>query len=144
MLKKIRRLKNFIFLHLAHLPMPGHLIRPLIVSWGGVNVAVSKKTFIGEGVIFDSLYPESIYVEEGASITMNCVILSHHIDPQTYRFSKGIVRIKKKAFLGAGTIITKSLTVGNGAIVGAGSVVTKDIPDYEVWCGNPARKLKSR
>jgi acetyltransferase-like isoleucine patch superfamily enzyme len=36
------------------------------------------------------------------------------------------------------------LTIGEGALVGAGSVVTKDIPDGEIWVGNPARFLRKK
>ena len=38
--------------------------------------------------------------------------------------------------------ICKSVTIGVHSVVGAGSVVTKDIPDYEVWCGVPAKFVK--
>ena len=52
------------------------------------------------------------------------------------------VRIKQGAFIGAHSVILKGVTIGEGAIVGAGSVVTKDIGDYEVWAGNPAKLIK--
>jgi len=39
-------------------------------------------------------------------------------------------------------IILKGVTIGEGAVVGAGSVVTKDVPDYAVVGGNPAKILK--
>ena len=38
----------------------------------------------------------------------------------------------------------KKTFIGEGAVVGAGFVVTKDIPDYEVWAGNPARFIRKR
>ncbi|MEQ3118726.1 acyltransferase [Parabacteroides distasonis] len=41
-------------------------------------------------------------------------------------------------------MICKSVTIGKNAIVGASSVVTKDIPDNEVWAGNPVRFIKKR
>ena len=47
-------------------------------------------------------------------------------------------------WIGSRVTILPGVHVGNGAVIGAGAVVTKDIPDYEVWGGNPARKLKSR
>lgn len=53
------------------------------------------------------------------------------------------VCIKDGAFIGAHCIILKGVTVGEYSVVGAGSVVTKDIPDYEIWAGNPAKKVGS-
>lgn len=46
--------------------------------------------------------------------------------------------IKRGAFIGAHAIILKGVTVGQHSVVGAGSVVTKNIPDNEIWAGNPA------
>jgi acetyltransferase-like isoleucine patch superfamily enzyme len=50
--------------------------------------------------------------------------------------------IKDKAWIGFNAIILKGVTIGEGAIVAAGSVITKDVPDYAVVGGNPARILK--
>lgn len=52
------------------------------------------------------------------------------------------IYIKDNAFIGANCIILKGVNIGANAVVGAGSVVTRDIPDGEVWAGNPARKVK--
>lgn len=52
------------------------------------------------------------------------------------------IRISEGAFIGACSIILKGVTVGKHSVVGAGSVVTKDIPDNEVWAGNPAKFIK--
>ena len=54
------------------------------------------------------------------------------------------VVVKNGADLGIGSIILPGITIGMGAIVGAGSVVTKDIPDYAIVAGNPARLIKFR
>ena len=42
------------------------------------------------------------------------------------------------------TILPGCKIIGTGCVIGACSVVTKDIPDYEVWAGNPARFIKRR
>ena len=52
------------------------------------------------------------------------------------------VHIKEGAFIGAHAIILKGVTIGKHSIVGAGSVVTKNIPDGEIWAGNPAKMIK--
>lgn len=53
-----------------------------------------------------------------------------------------MVHIKRHAFIGGGSIILKGVVIGEQAIVAAGSVVTKSIPDYEIWGGNPAKKIR--
>jgi acetyltransferase-like isoleucine patch superfamily enzyme len=50
--------------------------------------------------------------------------------------------IKDKAWVGFNSIIMKGVTIGEGAIVAAGSVVTKDVPDYAIVGGNPAKIIK--
>lgn len=52
------------------------------------------------------------------------------------------VVIKESAWIGIDAIIMKGVTIGKGAVVGAGSVVTKDVPDFAVVAGNPARIVK--
>lgn len=52
------------------------------------------------------------------------------------------VKIGNKAWIGARAIILKGLTIGEGAVVGAGSVVTKDVPDWTIVAGNPARIIR--
>jgi len=49
------------------------------------------------------------------------------------------VRIGNRAFIGAGSILLKGVTIGVEAVVGAGSVVTGEVPAGEIWAGNPAR-----
>lgn len=52
------------------------------------------------------------------------------------------VVIQDGAFIGAHSTILKGVNIGKNAIVGAGAVVSKDIPDNEIWAGNPARFVK--
>ena len=43
--------------------------RARVCKWGGVNIENPSKTFIGEGVIFDTNYPEDVIIEEGVRVT---------------------------------------------------------------------------
>ena len=56
----------------------------------------------------------------------------------------GNVVIDDYAWLGHRVIILPGVRIGKHAIVGAGSVVTKDVPDYAIVAGNPARIIKMR
>lgn len=58
--------------------------------------------------------------------------------------SKGMVRLGHASWIGDSVIILPGVCIGIGAIIGAGSVVTKDIPNFAVAVGNPARVIKFR
>jgi acetyltransferase-like isoleucine patch superfamily enzyme len=51
------------------------------------------------------------------------------------------IRIRTGASLGANSTILPGVTVGRFAMVGSGAVVTRDVPDYAVVVGNPARQM---
>jgi len=59
------------------------------------------------------------------------------------KISKDVI-IKDFVWIGANVTILPGVSIGEGAIVGAGSVVTKDIPDFSIAAGNPARVIKTR
>lgn len=52
--------------------------------------------------------------------------------------------IGNDVWIGANTVILPGVKIGNGAVIGAGAVVTKDVPDYAVVVGVPAKVLKYR
>jgi maltose O-acetyltransferase len=56
----------------------------------------------------------------------------------------GSIIINQDVWLGADAKILPGVTLGNGCIVGAASLVTKDLPDYSVSMGSPARVIKLR
>ncbi|WP_315721287.1 MULTISPECIES: chloramphenicol acetyltransferase [unclassified Bradyrhizobium] len=56
----------------------------------------------------------------------------HHVD------------IGHDVWIGHGAIVLPGRNIGTGAVVAAGAIVTKDVPDYTIVAGNPARLLKRR
>lgn len=60
-----------------------------------------------------------------------------------YQDHRGI-KIGNDVWIGANVILLDGIIVGNGAIIGAGSVVTKNVNEYEIVGGVPAKKIRSR
>lgn len=52
------------------------------------------------------------------------------------------INVDDGAWIGAASIILPGVRIGRNAVVGAGSIVTKDVPDFSVAAGNPARIIK--
>lgn len=55
-----------------------------------------------------------------------------------------ITDIGNDVWIGANAIVIQGVKIGNGAVIGAGSVVTKNVGDYEIVAGNPARLIRKR
>ena len=58
--------------------------------------------------------------------------------------SRKPVTIGNDVWIGSRAIILSGVRIGKGSIIGAGSVVTKDVPEYSVVAGNPAKVKRSR
>ena len=63
---------------------------------------------------------------------------------QNSRKTKGDTTIKNDVWIGYNATIMPGITIGNGAIIAANSTVTKDVPDYTIVGGNPAKPIRKR
>lgn len=54
------------------------------------------------------------------------------------------VIIEEDVWCGANVTILKGVTIGRGSVIAAGAVVTKNVGEYEIWGGVPAKKIKNR
>ncbi|MEZ8968470.1 DapH/DapD/GlmU-related protein [Vibrio breoganii] len=115
----------------------------------GATLSIGNNVGISNSAIFVTT---SVNIEDNVMIGGGCKIWDtdfhsiNHIDRiqkgDSNIISKPII-IKKNAFIGAGSFILKGACIGENSVIGAASVVTKNIPDNEVWAGNPARKIRS-
>ena len=64
------------------------------------------------------------------------------MDRETDHPKMAEVKIGNNVFIGANTIVLKGVMIGDRSIIGAGSVVTKNIPEDEIWGGNPAKFIR--
>ena len=113
------------------------------------GVKIGKNCHINPYVLIDLIYPHLITIENNVSLGSYCMIFAHS-NPTANLFLKknGYPRVvkpvllKEGASVNPGTIITAGVTVGKNSIIGVGSVVSKDVPDYSVVAGNPARVVR--
>lgn len=114
--------------------------------------------FVGDGVSFNdrawiaaNLNGGQIYIDDYTLIGPNCVLhTGNHIfsdrgsliKKQGHEFSQ--IRIGRDVWLAANVTVLSGVRIGDGAIIAAGSVVTKDIPEFTIWAGIPARQIGER
>ena len=72
--------------------------------------------------------------------TFNINLIDKDLDFLEYKKTT----IKNDVWIGARVIILDGVTIGNGAIIASGSVVTKDVVDYTIVAGVPAKVIKNR
>ncbi|MEQ1637923.1 MAG: acyltransferase [Methylococcales bacterium] len=92
------------------------------------GVDVEDGVFIGHGVMFtNDIYPKAVDVEGNLQTEADWQVIG--------------TRVKPRASIGSNATILCGITIGEGALVGAGAVVTKDVPDYAIVAGVPARVI---
>ena len=112
-----------------------------------LTVVLPKNVTIGKGVTVMNgalmMAAGGITIEDKVMIAANVQLISNNHDPYEREIltCKPIL-IKYGAWVGAGATILPGVTVGKYAIVGANSVVNKDIPDYAIAVGSPAKVIK--
>jgi acetyltransferase-like isoleucine patch superfamily enzyme len=129
--------------------VPGGFFRARLHKIKGVQMG--KNVWIGEEVYIDNEYPFLIFLEDNVEIAAYSMIMAHSRDlhmlrPGMYVSDLGYppspVRIKKGAWLGLHSIVLGGVTIGEGAVIAAGAVVTKDVPDFALAGGVPAKVIR--
>lgn len=140
--EKIRKIKNTILLLIAY-ACPSSKLRILFHRLRGVNIG--KGCYIGMFCFIDNLYPEYIYIEDGATVNTGTMLIAH-FNP-LIRFKRVLqakvspIVIKEGAIIAVKCIILPGVIVGESAIVSAGSVVIEDVEARTLVRGNPAKKV---
>lgn len=92
------------------------------------GVDIEDGVFVGHGVMFtNDIYPKAV---DAAGK------LQTEADWQLVR-----TRVRTRASIGSNSTILCGITIGESSLVGAGAVVTKDVPDYAIVAGVPARVI---
>lgn len=96
----------------------------------GNNVTIKCGVQLWDGIVIG----DDVFIGPNATFTNNPY-------PRSKIYPKEVTRtiVKDRASIGANATILCGIEIGQNAMIGAGSVVTKNVPDNELWYGNPAR-----
>jgi acetyltransferase-like isoleucine patch superfamily enzyme len=106
----------------------------------GVRCKISSHTFICEGVVID----DEVFVGHGVMFINDRYPSATNSDGTLKAGSDWNLeptRVKRKAAIGSNATILCGVTIGEGALVAAGAVVNKDVPDFAIVAGVPARVI---
>ena len=122
------------------------------ISFGsGRNIEIGDYSGIGANCILPNNIKIGNYVMMGPDLY--CLVYNHKVDdvnvPMCLQGNVEVppnseIVIEDDVWIGAKVIITKKRHIGKGSILAAGAVVTKDVPDYAIVGGNPAKIIRYR
>lgn len=104
----------------------------------GARCKISSHTFICEGVTIE----DEVFIGHGVMFTNDPYPRAVNDDGTLQTGADWTVvktRVKRRAAIGSNVTIMGGITIGEGALVGAGAVVTRDVADYSIVAGVPAR-----
>lgn len=107
----------------------------------GDNVEIAANCTIDRGALSDTIIGNDVKINASVHIAHNVRIGEHTVITANVNIS-GSAKIGKSVWIGPGATLRDHIEIGDKAYIGMGSNVVKSIPALEVWCGNPARKVK--
>jgi acetyltransferase-like isoleucine patch superfamily enzyme len=168
MLKKVLKLfpRIFIFLRRARKRMLMHSLKPMFRHHGRNflfdpddrfsydTISVGDDVFVGSGAMF-SASETTISIGNKVMFGPNVTLMGgDHNTREVGKFMYDVheklpendqpIIVEDDVWIGAGVIVLKGVTIGNGSVVAAGAVVTKSIPPFSIAGGVPAKVIRKR
>ncbi|OAA57837.1 Trimeric LpxA-like protein [Akanthomyces lecanii RCEF 1005] len=113
----------------------------------GFNIRLGELTFLNSNATFHDTVPVTIGARSLVGPNCGFYCGSHHLDPLIRNGDLGPwyekpITVGEDCWIGANVVIVGGVTIGRGCTIGAGSVVTRDVPEFHVAAGNPAKILR--
>jgi acetyltransferase-like isoleucine patch superfamily enzyme len=130
-------------------PIAARMVRPWLLRRMGATIG--KNVFIGDHCRFDLNHADLIVLEDHVHIASGTRILCHQRNLSNYYkgddyaklpYKLAKVHFKKGSMIGMESMVMPGVTIGEGAIVGATALVSKDIPEWTIAVGSPAKVVK--
>jgi acetyltransferase-like isoleucine patch superfamily enzyme len=117
--------------------------------WKQSSIAIGENTFIGHSTQIN--VGSKFVIGKNCMIAPGCIFsdAQHGFDDldipmKNQKCNYYPITVSDDVWIGSGVMVLSGVTIGKGVIIAAGSVVNKNVPDYEMWGGVPAKKIKSR
>lgn len=140
--------------------VPSHLFRKFIYSLCGMkikgtihmwarfydpsNIEIGEDTIIGDHAFLDGRTKLKIGNHVDVASEVMIYNSEHNLNAEDFTATTGSVEIGDYVFIGPRAIILPGVTIGRGAVVAAGAVVTKDVADFAIVGGIPAKAIGER
>jgi acetyltransferase-like isoleucine patch superfamily enzyme len=109
--------------------------------WSGDEIIIGNDVLISHNVnIMDTNSHEIDYIERAESYKKLLKEGRHPLEKGSILTAP--IKIEDNVWINFNAIILKGVTIGKGAIIAAGSIVTKDVPEFSMVAGNPAKVIK--
>lgn len=171
MAKGVNRIANILLeleVYILHLVgcVPSHLVRRFFYRLAGIRIGrgstihmharfynphtitIGKDSILGEGIVLDGR--ARLTIGNHVDIASDVMIYNseHNVHSEEFASETGVVEapvvIEDYVFIGPRAIILPGVTLKKGAVVGAGAVVTKDVEEYIIVGGVPAKEIGER
>lgn len=108
------------------------------------NIKIGEGTIIGQNAFLDGR--DKLIIGDHVDIASDVLIYNseHDINSEDFSPIHAPVEIGDYVFIGPRAVILPGVTIGKGAVVGAGAVVTKDIGEFQIAGGVPAKVIGER
>lgn len=108
------------------------------------NISIGDDTIIGERAVLDGR--DKLIIGNHVDIASEVMIYNaqHDVHDESFKAIFAPVKIEDYVFIGPRSIILPGVTIKKGAVVGAGAVVTKDVEEFKIVGGVPAKEISER
>ena len=118
------------------------------IHWGvfinRMNISIGKNCTINRRVYLDGRGKLTIGHSVSISPEVQLITCDHDINSKSFTFKKGQIIVEDHVWIGTRAIVLPNVTIKRGAVVAAGAVVTKDVEEFTVVAGVPAKPIKKR